>query len=70
MQEKISSFCSYLTAGVFAGFGALTLQDWVSLLGLLFVALTYFTNRYYKKKSYEVLKKHPELANLYEKISD
>ncbi|WP_425541067.1 HP1 family phage holin [Vibrio cholerae] len=49
MQEKISSFCSYLTAGVFAGFGALTLQDWVSLLGLLFVALTYFTNRYYKK---------------------
>ncbi|EKY3317878.1 TPA: hypothetical protein NVH54_002647 [Vibrio cholerae] len=70
MQEKISSFCSYLTAGVFAGFGALTLQDWVSLLGLLFVALTYFTNRYYKKKSYEVLKNHPELAELYEKISD
>lgn len=62
MQEKISSFVSYLSALAYAGFGALTLQDWVSVIGLIFVIVTYFTNRYYKKKIVEIIKANPEKA--------
>ncbi|QOU31551.1 hypothetical protein TW71_020065 [Vibrio coralliilyticus] len=50
MQEKISSFVSYFSAGTFAGFGALTFQDWMNAIGLFFVIMTYFTNRHYKKR--------------------
>jgi len=70
MQEKISSFVSYFSAGTFAGLGALTFQDWMSAIGLFFVILTYFTNRHYKKKTYEQLKADPDKAAAYEKLID
>lgn len=62
MQEKISSFVSYVSSFAYVGFGALTLQDWVSVIGLLFLMVTYFTNRYYKKKTLELMKANPEQA--------
>ncbi|MFA0690612.1 HP1 family phage holin [Vibrio splendidus] len=62
MQDKLSSFVSYVSSFAYAGFGALTLQDWVSVIGLLFVIITYFTNRYYNKKTLELMKANPNKA--------
>ncbi|WP_420856353.1 hypothetical protein [Vibrio gigantis] len=32
------------------------MQDWVSVIGLLFVIITYFINRNYNKKNLELMK--------------
>lgn len=69
MPDKANSYLSYSTAWVFTGFGALTLQDWVSIIGLIFVGLTYFNNRQHKKKVLKELKRQGLTEENYEKIS-
>lgn len=68
MKEKLATGASYWTSGIYIGFGAMTFQDWIGLVGLCFVVLTYFTNRYYKARTLEELKRQGLDKDNYEKI--
>ncbi|MCY9802680.1 HP1 family phage holin [Vibrio scophthalmi] len=69
MQEKISSFSSYFSAWAFAGFGAFTLQDYATIIGVLFVVLTYFTNRSVKLKMLDEMRKQGMSKDVCEKLN-
>nr|WP_306345585.1 HP1 family phage holin [Vibrio atlanticus] len=45
MQDKPSSFSSYLTSGLLALTGAFSVQDWAAVIGVVMMFVTYFTNR-------------------------
>ncbi|MBV1842202.1 MULTISPECIES: HP1 family phage holin [Photobacterium] len=69
MQEKLSSALSYFCASLLAFFGAFSLQDWATVIGILFAAGTFANNWYYRKKSYKLLQQHPQLRELYEDVN-
>ncbi|MGF1878793.1 phage holin family protein [Photobacterium frigidiphilum] len=66
MKEKISSTLAYFFAWLLAFFGAFSLQDWATIIGVGLAIGTFFVNRYYRKKTYKLLQQHPELRDLYE----
>ena len=57
MQDKLSSFSSYLTSGLLALTGAFSIQDWAAVIGVVMVFVTYFTNRSIKLKLLEEVRK-------------
>ncbi|GAB3528613.1 HP1 family phage holin [Photobacterium alginatilyticum] len=69
MQEKLSSALSYLCAWLLAFFGAFSLQDWATIIGVGLAIGTFCINRHYRKKSYLLLRQHPQLRELYEDIN-
>lgn len=50
MLEKYSSTTSYAWSVFMTLVGALSLNEWAVLIGILTGLGTFFTNRYYKKK--------------------
>lgn len=48
--EQIAPKATYYAAGVTAGVGAWTLQDWLIIVSILSIAATYFTNLYFKMR--------------------
>lgn len=49
-MEKHTSWASFLTAWLLALFGAWTLQDWATFIGIVLGVGTCLTNRYYKRR--------------------
>ncbi|CAI0828725.1 phage holin [Serratia fonticola] len=49
-MEKYSSHASFSVAWVLAVVGAMTLQDWAVLIGILLGICTFSVNWYYKRK--------------------
>ncbi|ANI30001.1 MULTISPECIES: HP1 family phage holin [Yersinia] len=49
-MDKHTSWASFLAAWVLTLFGAWTLQDWATFIGILLGVGTYLTNRYYKRR--------------------
>ncbi|MEZ8291348.1 hypothetical protein [Vibrio sp. 10N.237.312.B06] len=50
MQDKLSSFSSYLTSGLLALTRAFSIQDWAVVIGVVMAFVTYSTNRSIKLK--------------------
>ena len=48
--DKYSAQLSYWVASMVTAAGALTLQDWAVLVGILVAIGTFFVNWYYKRK--------------------
>ncbi|MDN3699181.1 phage holin family protein [Vibrio cortegadensis] len=69
MQDKLSSFSSYLTSGLLALTGAFSIQDWAAVIGVVMVFVTYFTNRSIKLKLLDEVRKQRMSEELYEKIN-
>ncbi|PMJ90299.1 HP1 family phage holin [Vibrio sp. 10N.261.55.A7] len=69
MQEKISSFLTYLTSCLLALTGMFSIQDWAAIIGVIMVFITYFTNRRIKLKMLDEIRRRPVSEELYEKIS-
>lgn len=69
MQEKLSSFFSYLTSGLLALTGAFSIQDWAAVIGVVMVFVTYFTNRRIKLKLLEEVRKQRISEELSEKLN-
>jgi len=49
-MEKHTSVLSYITGGATAGAGALTLNDWAIVVGIITTVATFGLNWYYKAK--------------------
>lgn len=49
-MEKYSSHASFSMAWLLTVFGAMTLQDWAVLIGILLGIGTFVVNWYYKRK--------------------
>lgn len=49
-MEKYSSQLSYWVASMVTAAGAMTLQDWAVLVGIVVAIGTFFVNWYYKSK--------------------
>lgn len=69
MQDKLSSFSSYLTSGLLALTGAFSIQDWAAVIGVVMVFVTYFTNRRIKLKLLEEVRKQRISEELCEKLN-
>ncbi|EDP60840.1 MULTISPECIES: HP1 family phage holin [Vibrio] len=69
MQDKLSSFLSYLTSALLALTGAFSIQDWAAVIGVVMVFVTYFTNRSIKLKLLEEVRKQRISEELCEKIN-
>ncbi|WP_102298102.1 HP1 family phage holin [Vibrio cyclitrophicus] len=69
MQDKLSSFSSYLTSGLLALTGAFSIQDWAAVIGVVMVFVTYFTNRSIKLKLLDEVRKQRISEELCEKIN-
>ncbi|MEZ9128607.1 HP1 family phage holin [Vibrio sp. 10N.222.55.B11] len=69
MQDKLSSFSSYLTSGLLALTGAFSIQDWAAVIGVVMVFVTYFTNRSIKLKLLEEVRKQRISEELSEKLN-
>ncbi|GEM77173.1 HP1 family phage holin [Vibrio sagamiensis] len=69
MQDKLSSFFSYLTSALLALTGAFSIQDWAAVIGVVMVFVTYFTNRSIKLKLLEEIRKQRISEELCEKIN-
>ncbi|MDX1301840.1 HP1 family phage holin [Photobacterium swingsii] len=69
MQEKLNSALAYFFAWLLAFFGALSLQDWATIIGVGLAIGTFCVNRHYRKKSFKLLQQHPQLRELYEDIN-
>ncbi|MEL0609096.1 HP1 family phage holin [Vibrio echinoideorum] len=69
MQDKLSSFSSYLTSGLLALTGAFSIQDWAAVIGVVMVFVTYFTNRSIKLKLLDEVRKQRISAELCEKLN-
>ncbi|CAK3138882.1 Holin [Vibrio crassostreae] len=69
MQDKLSSFSSYLTSGLLALTGAFSIQDWAAVIGVVMVFVTYFTNRSIKLKLLEEVRKQRISEELCEKLN-
>ncbi|AUI88145.1 hypothetical protein BS333_17450 [Vibrio azureus] len=69
MQDKLSSFFSYLTSGLLALTGAFSIQDWAAVIGIVMVFVTYFTNRRIKLKMLEEIRKQRISEALNEKLN-
>ena len=60
IEHKISEVAansSYTISGLFAGIGALTLEQWTFLIGIALGVGTFLVNWYYKKEHLKLLKK-------------
>lgn len=51
VMERATSIAAYGTSGGMAVTG-LTLQEWYGLIGLVFMAMTFVINIYYRRKTY------------------
>ncbi|MEZ8616019.1 MULTISPECIES: HP1 family phage holin [Vibrio] len=69
MQDKLSSFSSYLTSGLLALTGVFSIQDWAAVIGVVMVFVTYFTNRSIKLKLLEEVRKQRISEELSEKLN-
>ena len=69
MQDKFSSFSSYLTSGLLALTGAFSIQDWAAVIGVVMVFVTYFTNRSIKLKLLDEVRKQRISEELCEKLN-
>ncbi|EAP93433.1 MULTISPECIES: HP1 family phage holin [Vibrio] len=69
MQDKLSSFSSYLTSGLLALTGAFSIQDWAAVIGVVMVFVTYFTNRSIKLKLLDEVRKQRISEELCEKLN-
>ncbi|MFS1981159.1 HP1 family phage holin [Vibrio lentus] len=69
MQDKLSSFSSYLTSGLLALTGAFSIQDWAAVIGVVMVFVTYFTNRRIKLKLLDEVRKQRISEELCEKLN-
>ncbi|MEZ8470794.1 HP1 family phage holin [Vibrio splendidus] len=69
MQDKLSSFSSYLTSGLLALTGAFSIQDWAAVIGVVMVFVTYFTNRSIKLKLLDEVRKQRISEELFEKLN-
>ncbi|SUB82011.1 Uncharacterised protein [Pragia fontium] len=54
MPEKYSSPFSYLFGGICTALGALSLNDWALIIGILSTAGTFAVNWYYKRKEFQI----------------
>ncbi|MEZ8533067.1 HP1 family phage holin [Vibrio cyclitrophicus] len=70
MQDKLSSFSSYLTSGLLALTGAFSIQDWAAVIGVVMVFVTYFTNRSIKLKLLDEVRKQRISEELSEKLNE
>ena len=52
VMERATSVAAYGTSGGMAVTG-FTLQEWYGLIGLIFMALTFVINVYYRRKTYQ-----------------
>ncbi|KAB0300727.1 hypothetical protein F2Z80_16535 [Vibrio fortis] len=69
MQDKLSSFSSYLTSGLLALTGAFSIQDWAAVIGVVMVFVTYFTNRSIKLKLLDEVRRQRISEELCEKLN-
>ncbi|MFA0546386.1 HP1 family phage holin [Vibrio splendidus] len=69
MQDKLSSFSSYLTSCLLALTGAFSIQDWAAVIGVVMVFVTYFTNRSIKLKLLDEVRKQRISEELCEKLN-
>ncbi|MEZ8402635.1 hypothetical protein CWO23_07550 [Vibrio splendidus] len=69
MQDKLSSFSSYLSSGLLALTGAFSIQDWAAVIGVVMVFVTYFTNRSIKLKLLDEVRKQRISEELCEKLN-
>lgn len=51
VMERATSIAAYGTSGSIAVTG-FTLQEWYGLIGLIFMAMTFVINVYYRRKTY------------------
>jgi hypothetical protein len=52
VMERASSIAAYGTSGSIAVTG-FTMQEWYGLIGLIFMAMTFVLNAYYRRKTYQ-----------------
>lgn len=66
-MQKLLSTTSYVTSGVTAAGGALTVNDWALLLGIALAVLTFAVNWIYKDKQNRREKELHQLETAYQK---
>lgn len=52
VMERATSIAAYGTSGTIAAAG-FTMQEWYGLIGLIFMAMTFVVNVYYRRKTHE-----------------
>lgn len=50
MSDRAATAGSYVTSGATTVFGVMTVQEWVTVIGLAFMAATFIVNWYYKHR--------------------